>query len=77
MVKIKNIVWGVSENGNAGCNNGNYDIPVDIVLDNHEKLTVRTCRCGCSCSGSFAVNRFAIGMTFPFVDSIIEYGYKE
>lgn len=77
MLTIKNIVIGVSESGDAGCTNGNYDIPVSISLDNGEVVQEYTCRCGAGCSGNFAVNRFAVGMQFPSVDDIIDYGYAD
>lgn len=39
-MKITSIVWGQSESGNAGCNNGNYDIPVTVSFDTGKIVTI-------------------------------------
>lgn len=53
-----------SVSGNAGCNNGNYDVPVHILYTDRTVETVYTCRCGQGCSNSFPANYLKIGMTY-------------
>lgn len=74
-MKITNIVWGQSESGNAGCNNGNYDIPVTVSFDTGETVTVETCRCGSGCSGSYAANLIEVGQEFSDMSEFYEFGY--
>lgn len=52
-MKIKRISLGESASGNAGCNNGNYDIPVVVEFDNGERVEDHTCGCCCGCNDTF------------------------
>lgn len=43
---ITSIEYGASVSGNAGCTNGNYDIPIKIRFDTGTVAMAHTCRCG-------------------------------
>ena len=43
---ITKIERGASISGDAGCTNGNYDIPVKIRFDTGTIAMAHTCRCG-------------------------------
>lgn len=76
-MKIKNIAWGESPSGNAGCNNGNYDVPVKVSFDTGATATVETCRCGNGCSGSYAANLLEVGQEFANMAEFYEFGYQD
>ena len=63
-MKIKSITWGTSFSGNAGCNNGVYDVPVTIEWDNGRTFTEHTCACGNGCSNTFPCALLKVGMDF-------------
>lgn len=65
--RIAKITNGYSISGNAGCNNGNYDIPVHILYTDRTVETVYTCGCGQGCSNSFPANYLRVGMTYKEV----------
>ena len=67
-MKIKEIEWGTSESGNAGCNNGNYDVPVTVTFDDGQTAQVFTCACGNGCSGSFPANLLSVGQEYRDLD---------
>lgn len=71
-MKVTKIWVGESESGNAGCNNGNYDVPVKIFFDNGEVAETQTCGCGNGCSGSFPLSLCKVGLEF---NSIEEFWY--
>lgn len=71
-MKIERIKVGFSASGNAGCNNGNYDIPVKIFFDNGEVGETQTCGCGNGCNGSFPLHSCKVGLAF---NSIEEFWY--
>ncbi len=58
---IIEIIYGKSLSGNAGCNNGNYDIPVCIRFSDGTCILDYTCRCGCGCNDTFRVRGLDIG----------------
>ena len=76
-MKIKNISLGQSASGNAGCTNGNYDVPVTVSFDTGATATVETCRCGNGCSGSYAANRLEVGAEFSDWADFYEFGYQD
>lgn len=65
--RIAKITNCYSMSGNAGCNNGNYDIPVHILYTDRTVETVYTCACGQGCSNSFPANYLRVGMSYKDV----------
>ena len=61
MITVKDII--IQELDNAGCNNGQY--PKVHVTTSEGFIRGYTCRCGKGCSGTWNINRIAIGDTFP------------
>lgn len=64
---ITSIERGASISGNAGCTNGNYDIPVKIRFDTGTVAMAHTCRCGNGCNGSFPANWCKLGLEFESI----------
>lgn len=58
---ITEIIRGQSLSGDAGCTNGNYDIPVCVRFSDGTSMRDYTCRCNSGCNGSFRVNWLEIG----------------
>lgn len=61
---ITSIEYGASISGDAGCNNGNYDIPVKIRFDTGTVAMAHTCACGNGCNGLFPANWCKLGLEF-------------
>lgn len=61
---ITSIEYGASVSGDAGCNNGNYDVPVTIRFNTGIVARVHTCACGNGCSNSFPANWCKVRMEF-------------
>lgn len=68
--KITAIITGDSLSGNAGCTNGNYDIPVVVKLSTGHVITGYTCRCGCGCNGSFDLRHLYVGDNMEIVKNV-------
>lgn len=64
---ITNIIYEKSISGNAGCTNGNYDVPVKIRFDTGTVAMAHTCRCGNGCNGAFPASRCRPGLEFGSV----------
>ena len=74
-MKITKIWVGESESGHAGCNNGNYDVPVKIFFDNGEVAETQTCGGGKGCSGSFPLSLCKVGDQFWYCsDGYYDFG---
>lgn len=70
---ITSIEYGASVSGDAGCNNGNYDVPVTIRFDTGIVARVHTCACGNGCSNSFPANWCKVGMEFRSISDFWEW----
>ena len=68
--RIAKITNCYSISGNAGCNNGNYDVPVHIIYTDRTVETVYTCGCGQGCSNSFPANFLRVGMSYKDVCNV-------
>lgn len=64
---ITNVERFTSISGNAGCNNGNYDIPVKIRFNTGDVAMAYTCACGAGCNGTFPASRCKIGLEFASI----------
>lgn len=69
-MKIINIERLELENGEPGCNNGNYPEYV-ITFDDGTTCEGTTCACGMGCSGTDCIGHLRIGYTFEDMDEFI------
>lgn len=58
-VTITKIIKGKSLFGNAGCTNGNYNIPVCVLFSDGTSMCEYTCPCGCN--ETFRLDRLEVG----------------
>lgn len=71
MLKIMDIEMLELENGEPGCNNGNYPEYV-VTFDNGETYEGITCACGRGCAGTDCIAHLRIGSTFEDMDEFRE-----
>ena len=71
MLKIMDIEMLELENGEPGCNNGNYP-GYTVTFDDGTTYEGTTCACGMGCSGTDCIAHLRIGSTFEDMDEFIE-----
>ena len=71
MLRIADIEMLELENGEPGCNNGNYPEYI-VTFDSGETYEGTTCACGMGCSETDCIAHLRIGSTVEDMDEFIE-----